>query len=287
MRAPSCCTLLLALGTLLAQSPFEFRETSKSSLELRENGKPAFVYNYGMMLKEGVPESRRRSSYLHPVYAPDGTILTDDFPADHHHHRGISWMWPVVVVGGERYNLWEIRGIRQRFERWTARDTAGSSARLGVQNGWYIGEKKVVAENVEVVTQPAEAGRRVLSLRLSFEPVDEPIQIAGTPDQQKGYGGLCFRFAPGSETVITTDSGREARDTNLVPHPWAALSRAFNGLRAGARIDIDPANPQFPNGWCLRNYGFLGVSFPGLELYRLEPGKPLTLKYRIALFSAR
>lgn len=262
---------------------FSFHEVSSTSVELRENGRPVYVYNYGMMGKEGVPEDRRRSGYLHPVYAPDGTVLTDDFPADHYHHRGISWMWPVVVVDGERYNLWEIHGIRQRFVRWMTRE----APRLGVENGWYIGERKVVKETVEIVAHPAAGGRRRLDFTLTFESLAGSIRIAGTPDQQKGYGGLCFRFAPRSETVIATDAGLETRDTNLVPHPWAELEGTFQGRRAGARIDIDPANPGFPNGWCLRRYGFLGVSFPGLEPYTLEPGRPLVLKYRVTVFSTQ
>ena len=81
--------------------PFAFREVGPTGLELSEGGKPVFVYNFGMMLAPGFPESMRRSCYLHPVYAPDGTVLTDEFNKDHPHHRGISWMWPEVTVGGK------------------------------------------------------------------------------------------------------------------------------------------------------------------------------------------
>jgi hypothetical protein len=240
-----------------------------------------------MQLAPGVPESRRRSSYFHPVFAPDGTILADDFPQDHYHHRGLSWMWPVVLVDGQRYNLWEIDGIRQRFVRWIARDAGPDRARLAVENGWFLDDgRQVVRETVEILVHPARDNRRVLDLTLRFEALNRPVSIAGTPDQHKGYGGLSFRFAPRSGTALTANSGPEARDTNLVPHRWAELSGEFQGSRAGARIDIDPANPAFPNGWCLRQYGFLGVNFPGLAPYSLQPGAPLVLKYRVALWSA-
>jgi hypothetical protein len=255
-------------------------------LHLTEDGKPVFTYNYGMQLAPGVPESRRRSSYLHPLYAPDGTVLTDDFPKDHYHHRGLSWMWPVVLVEGKRLNLWEIAGIRQRFVRWIARDTTGQKARLAVENGWFLDDnRQVVRETVEIAVEPARDGKRVLELVLRFEALGAPIAIAGTPDQKKGYGGLSLRFAPRTDTVLTTDAGREAADTNLIPHPWAELTGIFQGRRAGIRIDIDPANPAFPNGWCLRYYGFLGVNFPGLEPFRVQPGRPLVLKYRVTLFA--
>src|SRR5512141_1346076 len=75
------------------QPRFSFREISPASLELSENGKPVYVYNFGEMLAPGYPEAMRRSSYLHPVYTPDGTVLTDDFNKDHPHHRGVFWAW--------------------------------------------------------------------------------------------------------------------------------------------------------------------------------------------------
>lgn len=266
------------------KSPFAFRE-SPDSVELTENGKPVYVYNHGMILKEGAPEDRRRSSYLHPVHAPDGTVVTDDFPRDHYHHRGIFWTWPVVAAGGETYDMWLIRGVRQKFERWIAREAKPDSARLAVENGWYAGDRKIARETVGIVAHPAAGNRRALDFTLAFEALDRPVRIAGMQDG-KGYGGFCMRFGPRQQTVVRTEAGVEAKDTNLVPHPWAELEGTFGGRRAGARIEIDPSNPGFPNGWCLRDYGFLGVNFPGLEPYTLEPSKPLALKYRVTVFSA-
>jgi hypothetical protein len=254
-----------------------FKEIGGTSLALLRGGAPVYVYNYGMMLKEGAPPERRRSSYLHPVYAPNGVIVTDDFPKDHYHHRGISWMWPTVVVGGQEYDQWLVKGIHTRFVRWTAREAASGWARLGVENGWFVGDRKVLRENVEIV---ADGGG--LALTLVFEAL-EPLELRGTHELNKGYGGLSFRFAPRTETVIRTDTGVEAKDTDMAPHRWAELEGVFAGGRAAARVDIDPTHPGFPNGWCLRHYGFLGVNYPGLQPIALAPGKPLTLKYRVRL----
>ena len=82
-----------------------------------------------MQLPEGVPERYRRSSYIHPVYDLKGNILTDDFPGDHYHHRGLSWMWPKVFIDTARYDLWhiygqagELEGIHQVFEKWLVKE---------------------------------------------------------------------------------------------------------------------------------------------------------------------
>jgi len=291
MRLLIWLALLLA-GRLPAQSPFTFREISPTGLELSENGKPVFVYNFGGIWREGNPESSRRSTYLHPVYLPDGALITDDFNPDHPHHRGISWMWPVVVVDGQTYDLWTVGQIKQRFLRWTARETGPSWAVLGVENGWYVGERKVVKENVEIRVAGAKGGVRRLDFTLRFEAAEAPVEIVGTPDQKKGFGGFCFRFAPRDggqkKTIIRTDKGVAQKDGVLEVHPWAQVEGTFQGRPGGGRIEDDPANPGYPNGWLMRyGFGFLNVSWPGLTPYKLERGRPLTLKYRVTLFSGQ
>ena len=272
------CLLLL----FAANSPFEFRAAGPDSLELIDRGKPVFVYNYGMMLPSGVPEKFRRSSYLHPVYSPAGVLLTDDFPKDHLHHRGIFWAWRQVTYAGRTHDLWTIEGVHHRFIRFLRREAGPDSARLAVENGWFTAERQIVKETVEIVANPVAGGRRALDFTLTFEAIAGPVEISGSPD--RGYSGFGFRFAPRTNTILQSDAGREKEDTNLVPHRWAELTADFAGRHGGARIDIDPANPGAPNGWCLRHYGYLGVDFPGFERYTLKPGTPLRLKYRVTLY---
>ena len=287
----SAVLLTLCAAPAAAPASFAFHQTSPTALELSEGGKPVFVYNFGMVLKAGFPESMRRSCYLHPVYAPDGTLLTDDFNADHPHHRGISWMWPEVTVDGQKGDVWMLKGFRQQFVRWKARQCEGPLARLAVENGWFDGQRKFVAEDLEILAHAASGGRRALDFTLRFEALDHAVQIAGTPDGKKGFGGFCFRFAPrdggAAKTLIRTDQGIAKKDGVLSPHAWAQISGIFQGKPAGARIEDDPSNPGYPhNGWLMRHaLGFLNVSYPGLEPLTLSPGKPLVLKYRVILIS--
>ena len=138
----------------------------------------------------------RRSCYLHPVYGPDGTVMTDDFNKDHPHHRGIFWAWEVVTVDGKTDDVWTVKGFRQKFVRWTSRETGDAVARLGVENGWYDGDRQFVREGVEILAHPASKERRVLDFTLRFEALERPVVIVGTPDDKKGYGGFAFRTAP-------------------------------------------------------------------------------------------
>ena len=130
-----------------------------------------------------------------------------------------------------------------------------------------------------------------MDFTLRFEAIDRPVQIAGTPDGKKGFGGFCMRFATpdggGAKTVIRTEQGISAKDGVMARHAWAEISGSYKGKPAGARVEDDAANPGYPNnGWLMRHgFGFLNVSYPGLPSITLEPGKPLVLKYHVALFA--
>lgn len=270
---------------VVAAGQFQFRDVNSQSVELTENGSPVFVYNYGIMLKEGTAPDRARCCYLYPVYAPNGVEVTDDFPPDHPHHRGISWMWPVVVVDGKTYDLWTIRGILDRFEKWESKKAGKDKAVLAVQDGWYVGDRRVVQENVEIVAHSLVDGRRDLDLTVTLHSVaGAEVDIGGTHEHDKGYGGgLEIRFAPRTDTRIRTAAQDDVPDSDRVPAAWAELTGNFGGKLATTRVTEDPSNPGAPNGWCLRHYGFVGVEYPALQLRRLDSKVPLTMKFRVSL----
>ena len=254
------------------------------SLRLEEGGQPVLTYNYGMQLEEGVPEEYKRSAYVHPVWSLSGTRLTDDFPEDHYHHRGLSWMWPRVRVAGETYDLWHIRGVRQVFERWLAKEEGPVCATLGVQNAWQLSDGgKILDEQVWIRAFRATEKGRAVDVRLTLEAVDQSVELLGQENQNKGYGGLSFRFAPRKETIITTPDGAETADSDHKRTAWADASGRFGGADAfsGVAIFQHESNPDFPAAWTLRHYGFLGVAWPGNAGTTLQPGEPVTLRYRI------
>ena len=285
--------MLLTLFALpaVADAKFAFKEISPTAMELTDNGKPVFVYNFGPTLAKGFPEEMRRAAYLHPVYAPDGTVLSDDFNPNHAHHRGVFWAWPEITVNGKKDDIWTVKGFKEKFVKFDGQQTSGDRARMAVENGWYDGDTRFVREHVEIVAHPAEGNRRALDFTLRFEAVSDPVTIVGTPDQKKGFGGFAFRFATpdggGSKTIITTDEGVSPKDGVMSRHPWAQISGVYKGKPAGARIEDDPSNPGYPkNGWLMRHeLCCLNVSYPGLEPVVLMPGKPLVLKYRVILFA--
>ncbi len=269
---------LFALSASAAQ--FHFEAVSEKSLGLWEGDKPVFVYNHGVMTKQGVPADRARSTYVHPLYGLDGEVLTDDFPKDHYHHRGLFWAWPHIKVGGKEYDIWTLKGAEQRFEKWLGRES-GATALLRVQNGWYAGNTKLVDEVVTLQAHPAEKEFRAIDVELVFTPVDQAMTLAGA--EGKSYGGLTLRFAPREDTVITTPLGNGKDDLPMTRLPWADLSAKFpDAPRAsGAAIFVPPTHPDFPPEWLTRHYGVLCLGWPGVQSQTFEPRKPIKLQYRV------
>jgi hypothetical protein len=262
-----------------AQERFSITE-GDAGLSLSERGRPVFVYRDKEQLAPGVPEKYRRSTYLHPLFDPRGNVITDDFPKDHVHHRGLNWTWAHVGVGGEVYDLWACEGVRQVFEKWIARETGPVCATIGVKNAWWTAQRKIMDEWVWIRAFGANEYGRAIDVLLTLKAL-EPMDLSGR--KEKGYSGFGLRYGPRQTTIITTPQGKEAADSDLRPFPWADETGNFGGsaLLSGAAIFQHASNPRFPAGWCLRHYGFIGVDWPGVEIIHLEPSQTLTLRFRV------
>ena len=265
------------------EEPFRFEEKEGKYLHLHEGDKPLLTYVFGMELKEGAPKEQRRSSYIHPVWGLDGEVLTDDFPRDHYHHRGIFWAWAQVTADGTTHDPWAVVGMMTRFEKWLGRETRAEYAVFAVNNGWYVGEKKVVDEKARVTVWRADEIGRPIDIALRLEATGDPVVVSGRPPT-KGYGGFGVRFAPRKPAAaITMADGRTSGDVIGEASPWADYSARFHdrATTSGLAVFLPESHPGFPAGWLLRHYGYIGPTWPGLGKCTLEPNKPLVLNYRV------
>jgi hypothetical protein len=276
---------------LLCGDNFAWKDLGDGRLELREGGNPALVYNYGPQLKPGAPADRRRCCYIFPVYTPGGLSFLDDFPRDHYHHRGLFWAWPVVETAGKRYDIWLESTAKHRSAKTPVVSVKKRQARLDAENIWEAEGKDIVRENVRLTVLPAKSGSREMDVELTWEAIGAPVTLQGSPDRGKSYGGFCARFAPREGTTLRADGETLAKDEDRHPRKWAELEAVYGGKRAVLRITPDAKNPGAPHQWCLRHYGFVGASFPGrsdkVDRYTLEPGKPLTLRFRVRVSDLR
>lgn len=272
--------LVHPLHTALAQMEY-VENTREGTLTVLEGGKDILTYRFGDQIKEGADQNQMRSCYIHPLCAPDGEVLTDDFPADHLHHHGLFWTWPGVITRGQNTQTWHPANLRQHFVRWVKREAEGGFALFEVENAWQLDTGEVVArETVRVHIFPSDGTGRAIDLSLTIQAVGGLLTLRGSPEAAKAYGGLSFRGAPFFEgAAMTTDKGELNEDSDAEKFLWADVSAGGYGVA----VFVSPGHPGRPVVWCIRNSyaGFINPSWPGLEPATLEPGSPVNLAYRI------
>ena len=296
-------TLIIALLVLLPLSAMaEFTlQDADGRVTVQENGAPVAVYNYTPVTPVGKPRAATpRACYLHPVYGLGGEVLTDDFPLDHLHHRGIFWAWPRCTVNGREMDVWSMKGARQQHESFVEKSANAERAVLAVTNVWRfddIPEQPLLREHVRMTFLPATTSSRALDIELRLENLSAgEFVIGGQTDADKGYGGLCVRPAGGSGKFSEDESnspfrfvgkdGVIAEDRFEADTPWSAvlLGETPGAPRNGIAVAQSPENPGYPHpGWLLRHYGFLGHSWPHRHPHTLAKGESVTLRSKIFL----
>jgi hypothetical protein len=274
--------VLLAASFSFAGEKFKISEDAEAGTLTVSQGETAVLtYNFGDQLKEGVNEKYRRSCYIHPLFDLDGKALTDDFPVDHYHHRGLFWTWPQVKVKGRQLQTWHPSGLRQRHQRWIKQKVSKKLAILSVENRWTLDSgEDVIKETVTLAIHPMNDKGRLINVELTFEALQDTVELLGA--KGKGYGGLTIRGAPDlKDGVITTDQGELKDDSTNKAFKWADLSTKDRGIA----IIVSRDHPDYPPAWLLRTSyaGILNVAWPGVAPYTLQAGEKIELRYKILI----
>ena len=211
------------------ESRFTFSEDA-TSLTILDSGEPVLTFLHGRTdPPDGVDQSWWRSNYIHPIYGLDGEILTQDFPADHLHHRGLFWTWPDVTKGDLEVDPWALIGARQLFLDWEERRADGDRATVSFMGGWRLDEawEPFVEEQITLTIHPADEVGRSLDLQMQFTNVSsETVTLRGRGET--GYGG--FNIRPDGDRPgirITTAEGLMEDDALVVESGWADYSALF------------------------------------------------------------
>ncbi len=78
-----------------------------SGLLVSVNSRPVFFYHTVPYLRPvDSPAYYTRSGFIHPLYSPEGKILTDDFPVGHMHQHGIMIAWVNTLFKNTAVDFW-------------------------------------------------------------------------------------------------------------------------------------------------------------------------------------
>lgn len=230
-----------------------------------------FTYRYS---------SRRPKPYVHPFCAPDGTPLTMDGPADHLHHRGLMLAWSNVAG----FDFWGevnpgLHGqiVHQRFEE------RPSPRGLAAINHWVAEGKTLIEERRRV--RPLEAGAGVAALE--WESTLRALEPLTLDASRHVYNGLGIRFVRSMDRggVLNARGTRTIEQANGEEAAWCCYYGALEaGRTAAAGIFNHPSNPRHPAAFFVMNqpFGYLAAAPTFREPFRLEPARPLRLRWAVA-----
>jgi hypothetical protein len=264
----------------------------------RRGNRAVLQYNATMVYPpKGEDESLKRDGFIHPLYAPDGTILTAIQPADHMHHYGIWNPWTKTTFRDEEVDFWNLRKMQ------------GTVRHVGIDNldegpvfasaevkhyhvAWPESTKQTVAMEEKQVIRVYHSTEN--TYMVEFDILLTPHE-AITLEQYR-YGGFVFRGTPNwnnKTASFFTSEGLDRDRADGEPARWCVVSGKANKGTAGILFMSHPQNYNHPEPlrvWpsdAADGAGYFMINFSPTRntSWQLEKGQIYRLQYRLMVFS--
>jgi hypothetical protein len=272
------------------------RDAASGQYDLTDSAQRVLRYNYATIEPGDILDSlspgnriyaRPRGNYLHPLYGPDGEVLTHDWSKDHPHHRGIYWAWPEVEWHGQRADL---HALQKVFARPTSQLNTVEGpvfTQIDAENLWLWEDREpIVRERAIIRAWRAGPSGRWIDLDFRFTALKDGVTVARR--DTKLYGGLNLRLAPvkDQQIVFFTDPA-----TQSPRRAWAELSGVFPGGQGPVSLSVfqHPGNPDYPGDWVkYPEINWFQPTFPAAGTRcALKKDSPLRLRYRLWLHAGK
>lgn len=271
---------------------------SDSFITLYKGDRPVLRYVKALVNAPGRSDSLYlRNGFIHPLWAPDGTVLTRIHPADHLHHLGLWHPWTKVTFREGELDFWNlgkgqgtVRFLDLKklnsgplFAEFQARQSQLARAEEG-------NLQPVINEVVTVrLWNPPYPGTFLIDYTIRFSCATEDTVIL---DQYR-YGGFGLRATDlwsGAARSYFSSEGNDIKTADGSRARWCLVSGPSDGGRSNILLMSHPANHAHPEP--LRIWGdwtddtFFNFCPVKREPWTLVPGQNYGLRYRIVIRSA-
>ncbi len=258
-----------------------------------ENGKDILFYQKEPKAMDGKYE---RCNYIHPLWGVDGTVLTEDFPDDHLHHRGVFWAWHQIWIDDKRIgDGWEIKDFEQEVTdvEYIAKEDGIAVLKTEVDWKsvlWKKEGRKVpyLREKSTISIHPGTENFRIIDFEISLLALAENLSIGGSEDV-KGYSGFSLRMKLPEDVQFTGNNGVIEPQNEAVQSPgYINISGSVgeNNHKGGIVMVDNPQNPGYPQSWILRkSKSMQNAAYPGNKTVPVSTQEPLVLRYSLVVYS--
>lgn len=284
--------LVLYLSVFSVTAQVKIEKTDAGIL-VTEKGDKVLFYQ---VTPKSINGKYERCNYIHPLWGIDGNVLTEDFPEDHPHQRGIFWAWHQILINGsEISDGWAIIDYQQEVVKTDSELLKDGSAVLKTEVNWLSDkwtkagkEIPYLNERTKITIHKKKRNYRKIDFEISLLALTEGLKIGGA-DNDKGYSGFSARI------ILPDNVQFSGQEGDITPVRTAVKSNGFvnisgaygkNGSEAGLVIVDNPQNPMYPQSWILRKAKSMqNPVFPGREAVSVSTKTPLILKYSLLVYS--
>jgi len=285
-----CICLFLGINSLSAQ--ISIKKGDGGLWILDGQNKVAFYQKeeLSMNLESG------RANFLHPVYLPDGTEITENAPADHPHHRGIFWAWHQILIGGEPVSDgWLLQNFSVNvksveFKRVDRGKGVLETISFWQSPLWKEGSESFLQETTKYTFYPQNGNYRQIRIDISLMSLVDHLLLGGS-DDEKCYGGFSVRMKLPEDIRFIGENGEvepqnEAVESGSYMNMTGSVGK--NGNKGGIIVYADPGNQPTPQTWILRKKNSMqNAVFPGCTPVELKKDVSMTLSYTLILYNGK
>ncbi|TWU32278.1 DUF6807 domain-containing protein [Novipirellula artificiosorum] len=317
------CSLFLLLAAALSdssgQEPRVRCEQTDDAILVSVDGKSALRYNKSIQKPPKNMESvYQRSGYIHPVYSPNGQIVSGDFAPDHAHQHALFGAFVQTTFEGQRLDFWN-----QLKKEGRVSHVAVTRVESGNQSGTF--SVKLLHESIRDSAHPVAVLEEVWTVTAyaTGEPavvfdIESEITCVAESEltiNKYHYGGMAFRGSnqwvteasekamgqyikkaaeqpdlplPEMEVArhqfLTSDGNRRFKGN--ASHPkWVSIYGPVDGRLCGMAMLSHPSNFRFPQAVRLHPSKPYFCFAPMVDgAFVLKPGDKLRERYRYVVF---
>lgn len=268
----------------------------QDGLEIAVGGAKVLRFHSAVMAPpKGAAKEYARSGFIHPLWAPNGAVLTRIHAPDHIHHLGIWNPWTSTEFEGRKVDFWNIKDKKGtvRFVKFLSQ-TSGpvfggfKAAMEHVDLSAPGGEK--VALNEEQEIRVWNVGGDAGYYLVDFITTQRCASASPLLLLKYRYGGLGFRATAewqSNNSDYLTSEGKNRQTGHGTRGRWCNIFGTTGKGPAGIEFMSHPANRDHPEPmriWPESNVFFNFCPIQAKE-WKLEPGNDYTLRYRMYVYS--
>lgn len=278
----------------------------ENEIVLQKLDKKILQYNYGTVYPpENVNPIFKKSGFIHPLWSPNGSVLTRIQPADHYHHYGIWAPWTKTKFQGRQVDFWNLG---------EGQGTVKFAKFLTTTEGPVYSGFKALQEHVDYTAKGEDkvALNEILDIRvwnigqknsvwlLDYSSTFNCVSDSAVELLAYRYGGgLGYRateeWTKENCSVITSE-GKDRNAADGTKARWCIVEGDIEGAGVSGIVFMSfPGNRDYPEPmrvWpddAVDGRGDLFFEFCPIrhKNWTITPGKNYVLKYRLMVYEGQ